>query len=263
MSKVFVVTSGKGGVGKTTTTANLAVAICKNQPSCEVIVIDGDIGLRNLDIVMGLENRIVYDIIDLVHNKCRPEQALIKHKKFKNLSLIAASQQHEKEDISLEQIKHLCSKLKEHADYIFIDCPAGIEQGFKNSVRAADEAIVICNPEMSALRDADRVIGLLDSEKIVCKLIVNRLITKLVEEQKSLSYQFIQDELAIPLLGVIPEDQNVLIASNEGKSLFDFENSPATSAYMRIARRLNGEEISIPHFSSDNKFFENWKKWFK
>ncbi len=263
MSQIFVVTSGKGGVGKTTTTCNLAVAVCKNKPSAQVIVVDGDIGLRNLDVVMGLENRIVHDIIDLINENCEIEQALITHKKVANLSLIAASQHHEKEDISLEQMKNLCSKLKKHADYVFIDCPAGIEQGFKNCVGAADEAIVICNPEMSAIRDADRVIGLLNSEQISSKLIVNRLIPELVKDEKTLSYQDIQDGLAIPLLGVIPEDQNVLLASNEGKSLFDFKDSQAALAYQRIARRLSGEEVVVPRFRSDTTLFRNLKKWFK
>lgn len=218
MSQVIVVTSGKGGVGKTTTTANIGAGLAEK--GHKVLLIDTDIGLRNLDVVMGLENRIVYDLVDVIEGKCRIPQALIKDKRCSNLSLLPAAQIRDKNDINEEQMKTLIEVLRKDFDYIIIDCPAGIEQGFKNAIAAADRAIVVTTPEISATRDADRIIGLLEANGIKePKLIVNRIRMDMVKENNMLSVEDMLDILAIALIGVVPDDESIVISTNKGEPL--------------------------------------------
>ena len=217
-ARVIVITSGKGGVGKTTTTANIGAGLADK--GHKVLLIDTDIGLRNLDVVMGLENRIVYDLIDVIEGRCRISQALIKDKRCPNLVLLPAAQIRDKNDVNTDQMKELIFSLKENFDYILIDCPAGIEQGFKNAIVAADEAIVVTTPEVSATRDADRIIGLLEAAGIKePRLVVNRLRIDMVKDKNMLSVEDILDILAVKLLGVVPDDENVVISTNKGEEL--------------------------------------------
>ena len=242
MGKVLVITSGKGGVGKTTTTANIGTGLALEGKS--VLLIDTDIGLRNLDVVMGLENRIVYDIVDLIEGRCKIKQALIRDKRNKNLYLIPAAQTRDKNDITPEQMKELIDAIKGDFDYIIIDCPAGIEQGFKNAIVAADEAIVVVTPEVSAVRDADRIIGLLDANEITdIKLVVNRMRMDMVKEGNMMSVQDIVDILAQDVLGVVPDDESIVISTNKGEPLVFKGNSLASKAYRNIIQRILGKEV--------------------
>jgi len=244
--KCFVVTSGKGGVGKTTVTANLGTALALRDR--KVCVVDADIGLRNLDVVMGLENRIVYDLVHAIEGVCRLKQALIKHKKAEKLFLLPASQTRSKDAITPEQMKGLMTRLKEEEqfDYILVDCPAGIEQGFRNAVAGADEALIVTTPEVSAIRDADRVIGLLQAAEIYePKLIINRLSPEMVKKGDMMDQDDIIDILAIELIGVIPEDERVVISTNTGEPIVLTENSKSAEAFKRIARRIEGESVSV------------------
>jgi septum site-determining protein MinD len=244
MGKVFVVTSGKGGVGKTTTSANLGVALALQ--GNKVLMIDTDIGLRNLDVVMGLENRIVYDIVDVVNGLCRPKQALIKDKRCENLFLLPAAQTKDKTDVTPEQVRDLILSLKEEFDYVIIDCPAGIEQGFKNAICAADEALVVTTPEVSAVRDADRIIGLLEAHDIKNpRLIVNRIRMNMVKEGNMLSVEDIKEILGIDLVGIIPDDENIVISTNKGEPLTYKGESLAAIAYRNISKRVEGENIDF------------------
>lgn len=239
MGKVIVITSGKGGVGKTTATANLGTGLA--QAGKSVVLMDADIGLRNLDLVMGLENRIVFDLVDVVEKKCRSfRQALIKDKRFENLYLLPAAQSRDKDAVSPEQMRDLCHELKEHHDFVIIDCPAGIENGFKNAIAGASEAIVVTNPEVSAVRDADRVIGLLESQEGKCttQLILNRVKADLVRKGQMLSVNDVQDILNIKLLGIVPEDEKILRASNRGEPAVLDLSSRAGQAYRDIVSRL-------------------------
>jgi septum site-determining protein MinD len=241
-AKVITVTSGKGGVGKTTAVANIAVALALrgNKVTC----IDGDIGLRNLDVVLGLENRIVYDVVDVVEGRCRLRQAMIRDKRLPELYLIPAAQTRDKSAISPSDMVRLCDELRSEVDWIIIDSPAGIERGFKNSIAAADKVLVMTNPEISAVRDADRVIGLLDSEeKGPASLIINRINPILIKRGDMLSVDDVLDLLAIELIGIVPEDENVLVASNKGQPLALDSKSKAGQAFGNIARRLLGEEV--------------------
>ena len=243
-ARVIVITSGKGGVGKTTTTANIGAALADK--GHKVLLIDTDIGLRNLDVVMGLENRIVYDLIDVIEGRCRISQALIKDKRCQNLVLLPAAQIRDKNDVSTEQMKELIFSLKDSFDYILIDCPAGIEQGFKNAIAAADEAIVVTTPEVSATRDADRIIGLLEAAGIKNpRLVINRLRIDMVKEKNMLSVEDILDILAVKLLGVVPDDENVVISTNKGEPLVYKGDSLAAKAFKNIASRIEGIEVPL------------------
>lgn len=241
-ARVIVITSGKGGVGKTTTTANIGAALA--EAGSRVLLIDTDIGLRNLDVVMGLENRIVYDLVDVIEGRCRIPQALIRDKRCSNLSLLPAAQIRDKNDVSSEQMSILINTLKPDFDFIIIDCPAGIEQGFKNAIVAANEAMVVTTPEISATRDADRIIGLLEASGIKePKLIVNRIKMDMVKEGNMLSVDDMLDILAIKLIGVVPDDEAIVISTNKGEPLVYKGDSLAAKAYKNIANRIKGEEV--------------------
>ena len=247
--KVITVTSGKGGVGKTTTVANIAVALALDGK--KVVCIDGDIGLRNLDVVMGLENRIVYDIVDIVEGRCRTRQAMIRDKRLPELFLIPAAQTRDKNAVSPSDMVRLCDELREEMDWIIIDSPAGIERGFRNSIAAADKILIVTNPEMSAVRDADRVIGLLEAEqKNAPSLILNRLNPTLVKRGDMLSVEDVYDLLRIELIGIVPEDENVILASNKGMPLSMETKTRAGQAFRNISRRLNGEEVPFMDLES-------------
>ena len=244
MGEVIVITSGKGGVGKTTTTANLGSSLA--EAGKKVVLVDTDIGLRNLDVVMGLENRIVYDIVDVVEEKCKLRQALIKDKRFEELFLLPAAQTRDKTAINEEQMKELTKKLKEDFDYILIDCPAGIEQGFKNAIAGADRAIVVTTAEISAIRDADRIIGLLESSEIRNpELIVNRLRPNMVKKGEMMEVDDIVDLLSVDLIGVVPDDEYIITQTNKGEPVIKNKKAPSGKAYIEIARRILGENIDV------------------
>lgn len=241
-ARVIVITSGKGGVGKTTTTANIGAGLAES--GSKVLLIDTDIGLRNLDVVMGLENRIVYDLVDVIEGRCRIAQALIRDKRCSNLSLLPAAQIRDKNDVSPEQMEELIKTLKPDFDFILIDCPAGIEQGFKNAIIAADEAVVVTTPEISATRDADRIIGLLEAAGIKNpRLIVNRIRMEMVREGNMLSVDDMLDILAIQLLGVVPDDEAIVISTNKGEPLVYKGDTLAAKAYKNIVNRIKGQEV--------------------
>ena len=261
-ARVIVITSGKGGVGKTTTTANIGAALADK--GHKVLLIDTDIGLRNLDVVMGLENRIVYDLIDVIEGRCRVSQALIKDKRCPNLVLLPAAQIRDKNDVNTDQMKELIFSLKESFDYILIDCPAGIEQGFKNAIAAADEAIVVTTPEVSATRDADRIIGLLEAAGIKNpRLVINRLRIDMVKEKNMLSVEDILDILAVKLLGVVPDDENVVISTNKGEPLVYKGDSLAAKAFKNIASRIEGVEVPLLDLDIKMSILEKIKFVFK
>ena len=210
MSEVIVITSGKGGVGKTTTTANIGTGLAKLGK--KVVMIDTDIGLRNLDVVMGLENRIVYNLVDVVEGNCRLKQALIKDKRYSNLFLLPSAQTRDKSAVSPEQMRKLVDELRKDFDYILLDCPAGIEQGFKNAIAGADRAIIVTTPEVSAIRDADRIIGLLEAEELKkIELVINRIRMDMVKRGDMMSVEDVVDILAIDLIGVVPDDESIVI----------------------------------------------------
>ena len=241
MGEVIVITSGKGGVGKTTTTANVGTGLA--MLGKKVVLIDTDIGLRNLDVVMGLENRIVYNLVDVVENNCRIKQALIKDKRYPNLYLLPSAQTKDKTAVTPEQMKKLADDLKEEFDYILMDCPAGIEQGFKNAVAGADRALVVTTPEVSAIRDADRIIGLLEANEIgSTHLVVNRLRTDMVKEGNMMSSEDVVEILAVDLIGAILDDEQIVISTNQGEPLSG-KNSQAEEEYRNICRRLIGEDV--------------------
>ncbi len=241
MGEVIVITSGKGGVGKTTTTANIGAALAKLNH--KAVLVDTDIGLRNLDVVLGLENRIVYDIVDVVKGNCRLNQALIKDKRLEGLCLLPAAQTKDKNAISIEEIKKLTNELSELFDYVIVDCPAGIEQGFKNAIAGADRAIVVATPEVSSVRDADRIIGLLEANEIKeTRLIINRLRPQMVKQGDMMDIDDILDILSIKLIGVIPEDEFIIVSTNRGEPAVNNPESMAGKAYLNTARRITGEE---------------------
>ena len=263
MGEIIVITSGKGGVGKTTTTANLGSALALN--GRKVVLIDTDIGLRNLDVVMGLENRIVYDIVDVVENKCKLRQALIKDKRFNELYLLPAAQTRDKSAVNEEQMRELTDKLKEEFDFILIDCPAGIEQGFKNAIAGATRAIVVTTAEISSIRDADRIIGLLESSDIKNpELIVNRLRPSMVKKGEMMDVQDIVDLLAIELIGVVPDDEYIITQTNKGEPVISNKKAPSGKAYLEIAQRILGEniEVTIPG-KEKMSFLEKIKNFFR
>lgn len=241
MSEVIVVTSGKGGVGKTTTSANVGTGLAQMGKS--VVLIDADIGLRNLDVVMGLENRIVYNLVDVIEGTCRLKQALIKDKRHAGLYLMPAAQTRDKNCITPGQMIKLIENLKQQFDYIILDCPAGIEQGFQNAIAGADHAIVVTTPEVSAIRDADRIIGLLEANEIKkIDLIVNRVRYDLVRRGEMMTVEDVIDILGLPLIGVVPDDENVVIATNQGEPLVG-KSSLAGQAFANICNRLIGKEV--------------------
>lgn len=242
--RAIVVTSGKGGVGKTTATANIGLGLAKHDR--KVVMVDGDIGLRNLDIILGLENRIVYHLVDVVRGRCQLRQALVKDKRFPHLSLLPASQVDQKEAVTPEQMRDLTAQLKEKCDFVLIDCPAGIEQGFRNAVAGADEAILITTPDVSPVRDADRVIGLLQNSLGDPQLIINRMSPEMVRRGDMLNQQDVLDILAVQLLGIVPEDEEVVIAGNRGAPVVLNARSRSGQAYERIVRRILGEDVPIP-----------------
>ena len=247
MGEVIVITSGKGGVGKTTTTANIGIGL--SLAGNKVVVIDTDLGLRNLDVVMGLENRIVYNLVDVIEGKCRMKQALIKDSRFPELYLLPSAQTKDKTSVSPEQMRKLISDLKEEFDYILLDCPAGIEQGFQNAIAGADRAIVVTTAEVSSIRDADRIIGLLETNGIRRnELIINRLRIDMVRRGDMMSVEDVTEILAIDLLGVIPDDEQVVIATNQGEPVIG-EDCMAGQAYQHICQRVLGKEVPIPDFS--------------
>ena len=261
-ARVIVITSGKGGVGKTTTTANIGAALADK--GHKVLLIDTDIGLRNLDVVMGLENRIVYDLIDVIEGRCRVSQALIKDKRCPNLVLLPAAQIRDKNDVNTDQMKELIYSLKDSFDYILIDCPAGIEQGFKNAIAAADEAVVVTTPEVSATRDADRIIGLLEAAGIKSpRIVVNRLRIDMVKEKNMLSVEDILDILAVKLLGVVPDDETVVISTNKGEPLVYKGDSLAAKAFKNIASRIEGVEVPLLDLDIKMSILEKIKFVFK
>jgi septum site-determining protein MinD len=251
--RTIVITSGKGGVGKTTVTANLGSVLA--QSGCKVCVVDADIGLRNLDVVLGLENRIVYHLVDVIAGRCRLKQALIRDKRNENLYLLPASQSDDKNAVAPEQMRQLCQELKKEVDYILIDCPAGIEQGFRNAIAGADQAIIVTTPEVSAIRDADRIIGLLQAQGIDTQLIINRLNPELVRRGDMLDQQDVMDILAIELLGIVPEDQGIVISTNKGNPAAFSEEYEASKAFWRIGRRIRGEIVPIPNYSDTSNFW--------
>jgi len=248
--KVVTITSGKGGVGKTTTTANLGIALASM--GHKVVCIDTDIGLRNLDIVMGLENRIVYDLVDAIEGRCRLNQAMIRDRRYENLFLIPAAQTRDKSAIAPSDMVKLCDALRSEVDWIIIDSPAGIERGFRNALAPSDEVLVITNPEVSAVRDADRIIGLVEAEeKGPAKLIINRINTKMVKRGDMLSAEDVVGLLAVPLIGIVPEDEAVLVSTNHGQPVVLNEKSKAGLAFLNIGKRLMGEEV--PWIELDEK----------
>ena len=259
ISKVITVTSGKGGVGKTTSTANLGTALAKD--GMKTLVIDTDIGLRNLDVVMWLENRVVYDVVDIIEGRCKPKQAMIKSRTLDNLFLIPAAQTRDKDSITPEQMKQLVLELKKDFDFILIDCPAGIESGFKNAIAGADEAIIVTTPEVSAVRDADRIVGLLAANEMYePKLILNRVRMDMMQRGDMMSIEDVLDILNIDLLGVVLDDESIIISTNKGESVLDMSKSTASQAYFNIAKRMQGEDIPFMNLNPEKSFLSKFKK---
>ena len=260
MSEVIVITSGKGGVGKTTTTANIGTGLAKLNK--KVVMIDTDIGLRNLDVVMGLENRIVYNLVDVIEGNCRVKQAMIKDKRYSNLFLLPSAQTRDKTSVSPEQMKKLVDELREEFDYILLDCPAGIELGFKNAIAGAERAIIVTIPEVSAIRDADRILGLLEANELKkIELVVNRIRMDMVKRGDMMSVEDVIDILAIDLIGAVPDDENIVISTNQGQPLVG-DNSLAGKAYFNICKRVMGEDVEFLDLS-ESGFFKKLSKLFK
>lgn len=244
LGEVIVVTSGKGGVGKTTTTATLGAALALKGK--RTLVIDADIGLRNLDVILGLENRIVFNLVDVAKGACKPAQAIIKSKKSNNLYLLPASQTDDKDVVNEEDFKNLLENYRREFHFILVDSPAGIEQGFRNACAGADRAIIVTTPEVSAIRDADRVIGLLGARGVEANLLINRIDFDLVKKGDMLSVKDVQDILGVELVGVVERDDNIIIAANTGEPVIYNSRSKAGQAFDRIAARICGEKIPIP-----------------
>ena len=260
MSECIVITSGKGGVGKTTTSANLGVSLA--QLGHRVVVMDADIGLRNLDVIMGLENRIVYDLVHVIEGECRLKQALIRDKRLDNLYLLPAAQTRDKNCVTPDQMRDLVQQLKEEFDYVLVDCPAGIEQGFRNSVAGADRAIIVTTPEVSAIRDADRIIGLVEAAELPePTLVINRFRQKMVDRGDMLDKADILEILAIPLVGIIPDHEEIIVSANRGIPVAYDPESVVGEAYRRVARRLTGEP-EVPFIAEQaTGFWSNIKRW--
>jgi septum site-determining protein MinD len=253
-AQVITVTSGKGGVGKTTATANLAAALAATGQ--KVVCIDADIGLRNLDVVLGLENRIVYDLVDVVEGRCRLRQAMIRDKRLPELYLIPAAQTRDKSAISPSDMVRLCNELRPECDWILIDSPAGIERGFRNAVAPSDVVIVITNPEVSAVRDADRIIGLVEAEeKGPARLVINRIRPLMVRREDMLSPDDVLELLAVELIGIVPEDENVILSTNRGIPIALDGKSKAGQAFRNIAKRLRGEKVPFLDLNEQGGLF--------
>ena len=261
MSEVIVITSGKGGVGKTTTVANIGTGLA--MLGKKVVVVDTDIGLRNLDVVLGLENRIVYNLVDVINGSCRLRQALIKDKRHPELCLLPSAQTKDKSAVSPEQMIKLTDDLREQFDYILLDCPAGIEQGFKNAVAGADRAIVVTNPEVSAVRDADRIIGLLEANEINdIRLVINRIRHDMVRRGDMMNKEDIIEILAIKLLGLVPDDESIIVSTNKGEPAILDNKSLAGQAYKNIARRILGDDVPMLELEEEANIFTKIKKIF-
>jgi septum site-determining protein MinD len=260
MGKTIVITSGKGGVGKTTTTANIGAALAMLNK--KVVLIDADIGLRNLDMILGLENRIVYDIVEVAEGKAELKKALIKDKKFNdNLCLLPASQTRDKSALSPQQMIDICQELEKDFDYVLIDCPAGIEQGFINAVSAAEQAIIVTNPELSSVRDADRVVGLLESKGFDKPwLIVNRVRPSMVKKGDMLDIVDVVEVLSIDLLGFVPEEDKIISSTNRGVPVVLDHTARAATAYKNIAQRINGVKVPLMPFEDESLFKKMFKK---
>ncbi len=253
-AKIVTITSGKGGVGKTTATANLASALAAD--GNKVVCIDADIGLRNLDLILGLENRIVYDLVDAVEGRARLRQAMIRDKRFPNLFLIPAAQTRDKTAVSPSDMIRLCNELRMDHDWVLIDSPAGIERGFKNAIAPADIILVITNPEVSAVRDADRIIGMIEAEeKGPAKLILNRLNYEMMKRGEMLSPEDVIELLAVEIIGIVPEDDSVVVASNRGTPIALDDKNVAGIAFRNIARRLQGQEVPFLNLERKDGFF--------
>ena len=261
MSEVYVVTSGKGGVGKTTTTANLGAGLALK--GSKVVLIDADIGLRNLDVVMGLENRIVYDIVNVIEGNARLRQALIKDKRYNNLCLLPAAQTRDKNAITPAQMKEVCDELKKEYDFVLIDCPAGIEQGFKNAIAGADKAIVVTTPEVSAVRDADRIIGLLEANDIKDHMLVlNRIKPNMVKRGEMMALDDVLEVLAIDVLGVVPDDEGIVVSTNRGEPCVADKKSFAGQAFRDIVQRMLGESLPLMDLEPDTGFISKMRNIF-
>lgn len=259
MGEVIVITSGKGGVGKTTTTANIGTGLASLNK--KVVLVDTDIGLRNLDVVLGLENRIVYDIVDVTSGNCKLRQALIKDKRFEGLYLLPAAQTKDKNAVTPEQMKQLSEELKQEFDYVIIDCPAGIEQGFKNAIAGAEKAIVVTTPEVSAVRDADRIIGLLEAAELrQPQLIINRLRPQMVKRGDMMGIDDMIDILAIELLGVVPDDETIVVSTNKGEPAVLDKVSKAGEAYRNITRRITGEDVPLMNLEAEDSILDKLKR---
>jgi len=269
LGKIITITSGKGGVGKSTTTANIATALAKEGK--KVVAIDFDIGLRNLDMILGLENRIVYDVVDVMEGNCNLAQAIIKDKKTNNLHFIPASQTKDKNILNKDKVKKLLQDLKSEFDYVLVDSPAGIESGFEHSIFLADRAIIVTTPEISAVRDADRVIGIIDAksqkaidgDEVEKHIIVNRIKPELVEKGDMLSVEDVLHILSLPLIGVVPDTEEIVSSTNLGEPIVHNEKSLAGEAFRRIAKRIEGEDIPLLDLKTNNGFFAKLKGLFK
>jgi septum site-determining protein MinD len=261
-ARVVTITSGKGGVGKTTMTANLGVALALRDQ--KVVCIDADIGLRNLDVVMGLENRIVYDIVDVVEGRCRLRQALIRDKRLPELHLLPAAQTRDKTAVKPDQMIRLCDELRKDFDFILVDSPAGIEQGFKNAVAPADEVLIVTTPEVAAVRDADRIIGLIEAEeKGPARLIINRLKPDMIRRGDMLTTEDVLEVLAIDLLGIVPDDEAIIVSTNRGLPVALNNHSPVGQAFRNIAARLMGDDVPVMPLESRDGLLSRLGRWLK
>lgn len=261
MGKVIVVTSGKGGVGKTTSVVNIGCAL--SQLGKKVILLDGDTGLRNLDVIMGLEDKVVYDFLDVIEGRCRLRQAVIEDKKNKGLYMMAASQTRDKSDVSEEQMKKLCAELRETYDYVIIDCPAGIEQGFKNAIAAAESAIVVAVPEYSSIRDADRILAKLEESNLSkIQLIINKVKPDMIRRGYAPGADEMIEYLATELVGIVPDDDEIIISANKGEIAAAKDYGAASGAYKNIAKRIMGENVPLSDLEDDGSFRYKLRKFF-